>query len=130
MSASDDDVSTGLGLAITEDMSPGEAVVAVLSAITLSVGIVMTNLLEALGQQIANVFESLQALRAFIEAFFEQPIVIMTAGAADTAQWITTTDLGPFGFLVSVVIIAAAFWIWAGAGAPVPFFGNLTQRLR
>ena len=130
MPAEDDGLTAGMRESLDRELTPGQAVIASLSAISLSAGIMFSNLIEVLGQQLARVFESFQALRRFIEAMFDQPVVVLQAGAESTADWILTNDLGPFGFAIAVGSITAGWWVWRAAGQPTPFFGRITGFFR
>lgn len=130
MSNSDDGLTPQVSEVLDRDLSPGESVVASLSAISLSIGVWVTDLGNAFVAEVSNLFTRIQALGRFIAAFFDNPRLMLEAAAQADIQWITQTDLGPFNFFMITLVVSLSFIAWVRIGAPVPFFGRLTRRLR
>lgn len=111
-------------------MSPGDATLTTISGILLAIGGGVILGLETLAHELSGLFTRIRALGRLIAAFFDNPVLILEAGARETAAWIVETDLGLFSFAAAVVAVAMGYWAWKAAGAPIPFFGRFVNRFR
>lgn len=106
MSASDDP----LDKALSEDVSPTEALQGGISGVILAIFGAAIFIIEEISGAIGRLFEVMSAVRDFFMAFYENPAMILEAGAEVTAG--DLEDFGIAAFAVGVLAIAMGYIVW------------------